>query len=248
MNTLSSLLSFIGSFEPVGSVKMYAGPGSTPPKGWLFCQGQAVSRADYPKLFSVIGVIYGAGNGSTTFNLPNFCGRTAIGAGSNGTTGAVNHPLGDQAGAEKIKLADAEVAHGHAFTNPTYKATGGAVAQREAFNTGGMSGNTTHTHADALGFHWMSYSDSRRIDNTVALTASVTSGTYFFNSSAATGNNTSIAHTHQVPAHSHPFTQPTISVDSNGSVSALSGASSTRTAHDNMPPYTTVRYIIFAGK
>lgn len=238
MNTLSSLLSFIGSFEPVGSVKMYAGPGSTPPKGWLFCQGQAISRADYPKLFSVIGVIYGAGDGSTTFNLPNFCGRTAIGAGSNGTTGAVNHPLGDKGGAEKVKLTDNEMAHGHALTNPTYKATGGAVTTRAAFNTGSMSANESHTHY---------YGNATTASPTGS---NVGHPTILEGSAASFGGlaSASVAHTHQVPAHSHGFTQPTISLDQGGSLTAVGGASSTRTTHENMSPYTTVRYIIFAGK
>ena len=238
MNTLSSLLSFIGSFEPVGSVKMYAGPGSTPPKGWLFCQGQAISRADYPKLFSVIGVIYGAGDGSTTFNLPNFCGRTAIGAGSSGATGAVNHPLGDQNGAETVLLSDQQVAHGHSFTQPTISVnTNGSVSEKAAFNTGGMSANSTHTHKAS------NYADitlpggSTRI--LLAGTASADISTSL--------KSASVAHTHQVPAHTHSFTNPTYKA-TGGSVSALHGASSTRTAHNNMPPYTTVRYIIFAGK
>lgn len=44
---------------------------TTPPEGWLLCNGQPVSRSTYSALFSVIGTKYGAGDGSTTFNLPN---------------------------------------------------------------------------------------------------------------------------------------------------------------------------------
>ena len=44
---------------------------TTPPEGWLLCNGQGVSRTTYANLFSVIGTKYGAGDGSTTFNLPN---------------------------------------------------------------------------------------------------------------------------------------------------------------------------------
>lgn len=46
--------------------------GSTAPEGFLLCTGGAISRSTYSKLFSVIGTIYGAGDGSTTFNIPNF--------------------------------------------------------------------------------------------------------------------------------------------------------------------------------
>lgn len=41
---------------------------------WLLCNGAAVSRAGYPQLFAAIGTTYGAGNGTTTFNLPNVTG------------------------------------------------------------------------------------------------------------------------------------------------------------------------------
>nr|DAG48356.1 MAG TPA: tail collar domain [Caudoviricetes sp.] len=52
----------------VGSVTWYAGAGT--PENYLLCDGSAVSRTDYADLFAVISTTYGAGNGSTTFNLP----------------------------------------------------------------------------------------------------------------------------------------------------------------------------------
>lgn len=61
------------SGTPVGTIEMFAG--STLPENYLFADGNAVSRADYPKLFSAIGVTYGSGNGSTTFNLPDMRGE-----------------------------------------------------------------------------------------------------------------------------------------------------------------------------
>jgi len=67
---------------PVGTVLPFAG--STAPGGFLLCDGAAVSRSDYALLFSIIGTTYGAGNGSTTFNVPDFRGRTAYGAGGGG--------------------------------------------------------------------------------------------------------------------------------------------------------------------
>lgn len=56
--------------------------------GWLECNGQAVSRSTYADLFAAIGTAYGAGNGTTTFNLPNEAGRVALGAGSGYPQGA----------------------------------------------------------------------------------------------------------------------------------------------------------------
>lgn len=53
---------------PIGAVTQYAGP--VAPAGWLICNGAAISRATYAALFAVTGTTYGAGNGTTTFNLP----------------------------------------------------------------------------------------------------------------------------------------------------------------------------------
>ena len=62
---------------PAGCVMPFAG--ATPPDGWLLCYGQAVSRTTYPDLFAAIATTYGAGDGSTTFNLPDLRGRVAAG-------------------------------------------------------------------------------------------------------------------------------------------------------------------------
>ncbi len=54
---------------PLGSLQLYAG--SVYPTGWLRANGAAISRTTYAGLFAIIGTTYGAGDGSTTFNLPN---------------------------------------------------------------------------------------------------------------------------------------------------------------------------------
>ncbi len=58
---------------PAGTVTPFAG--ATAPTDWLFCYGQAVSRSTYAALFTAIGVTHGAGDGSTTFTLPDMRGR-----------------------------------------------------------------------------------------------------------------------------------------------------------------------------
>lgn len=55
--------------NPIGTILAFAGNGALP-DGYLLCDGAAVSRTNYADLFAVIGTTYGAGNGSTTFNLP----------------------------------------------------------------------------------------------------------------------------------------------------------------------------------
>jgi len=61
----------------VGSVIPYAGPSDVPgfdPQSWIPCDGRAISRATYVALFEVIGTLHGAGNGVSTFRLPDYRG------------------------------------------------------------------------------------------------------------------------------------------------------------------------------
>ena len=72
---------FVARGVKTGTVQLYAG--ASIPDGYLLCNGAAVSRTDYADLFAAIGTIYGTGDGSTTFNLPDFRDRYAIGANTN---------------------------------------------------------------------------------------------------------------------------------------------------------------------
>lgn len=66
-------INMLGGVIPTGMVMPFAG--DNVPNGFLLCNGQAISRATYANLFSVIGTKYGTGDGSTTFNLPDLVGR-----------------------------------------------------------------------------------------------------------------------------------------------------------------------------
>ena len=68
-------------FMPTGVVLPFGG--STVPNGWLLANGAAVSRSGKARLFSVYGTTFGAGDGSTTFNLPDLRDRYIIGANTN---------------------------------------------------------------------------------------------------------------------------------------------------------------------
>jgi len=80
----------IGSFTPPGVVQPFAG--STSPAGWLLCDGAPVSRPianggtvdTYKALYDAVGTTWGVGNGTTTFNIPDFRGMFLRGTGSNG--------------------------------------------------------------------------------------------------------------------------------------------------------------------
>lgn len=79
---------FAGVSVPVGSIVLW--PMDTAPDGWLVANGATISRTTYANLFAVYGVKYGAGDGSSTFGIPNLQRRFPFGAsGSNvpGSTG-----------------------------------------------------------------------------------------------------------------------------------------------------------------
>lgn len=66
---LNDIANLKNAVSPVGTIIAFAG--TTPPPGWLICDGGEISRASYASLFSVIGETYGAGDGATSFNLPD---------------------------------------------------------------------------------------------------------------------------------------------------------------------------------
>lgn len=71
---------------PAGTILAYGG--ATAPSGFLLCYGQAVSRSTYSDLFAIVGTVFGTGNGTTTFNLPDLRGRVPVGNDAMGGTAA----------------------------------------------------------------------------------------------------------------------------------------------------------------
>lgn len=135
--------------------------GNTVPGGWLECDGSAVSRTTYAALFAKAGIKYGAGDGSTTFNLPDARGRTPIGSGTG--SGLTARSIGASVGAETHALSQAELpSHTHtvndsghthkpdpAFTGPS-GASAGIYRFRNQVDTLGTA-NTLYTTLAASG-------------------------------------------------------------------------------------------------
>jgi microcystin-dependent protein len=83
--------------------------------GFLPCDGAAVSRATYAALFAAIGTTWGVGDGSTTFNVPNLCGRSPLGSGTG--SGLTARTIGQTGGEEAHALTSGENGpHGHTAT------------------------------------------------------------------------------------------------------------------------------------
>lgn len=98
-----------GDTLPVGAIIPYSG--STIPTNFLLADGSAVSRTTYSELFEAIGTTYGAGDGSTTFNLPNLKGKVPVGRDSDDTSFDV---LGETGGEKTHQLTVNEMpSHAH---------------------------------------------------------------------------------------------------------------------------------------
>jgi microcystin-dependent protein len=104
-----------GSGSIIGEIRLW--PVLSPPAKWMLCQGQAISRTTYATLFSILGDTYGDGDGSTTFNLPDFRGRSPIGAGQG--ENLTQRSLGEQIGNEIHTLSDQELPS-HTHTGPSH--------------------------------------------------------------------------------------------------------------------------------
>lgn len=138
---------------PVGTVCSYAG--ASAPSGWLLCFGQAINRTTYSALFSVISTAYGVGDGSTTFNLPDCRGRTAVGRDDMGGTtasrvtsagsGIDGVTLGASGGTQTHTLVVGEMpSHAHtAAGNFIVSGGGGAVSALGAFYQGVAATNAS---------------------------------------------------------------------------------------------------------
>lgn len=140
--------------EPVGSGKVWFS--ETPPQGWLLCQGQEVSRTSYPRLWDILGDTWGAGNGTTTFNLPDLRGVVPVGK----STDVEFNALAKNFGTKTHTLTAAQMpSHRHAsgndgghfvyggLTNASGPASGaGFRTALTAVNTGYTGGGGAHNN------------------------------------------------------------------------------------------------------
>ncbi|MBC7746656.1 tail fiber protein [Pedobacter sp.] len=197
----------------------------TVPTGWLACDGVAVSRTTYAGLFTAISTTYGAGDGSTTFNVPNYKGRALVGM---DTAQSEFDVLGESGGTKTHTLLATEMPS-HTHIQDTHNHTQNAHTHLQ-----NAHGHTQDAHAHGLTV------------GGVAAVGSTTSGLVNYGTStyAATGGVNSI-----VMAAVAATNQATTSVNQNTTATNISVTATNQNtggdgAHNNLQPYMTVSYII----
>lgn len=211
---------------PSGIISAFAG--SVAPTGYLLCDGREVSRTTYADLFAVIGTTYGAGDGSTTFDLPDLRGRTIFGIDNMGgtsasrltTTGGItaNNTRGATGGAQTVALITANLpSHSHTFTGNSSTTS---------------SDSHTHTYQDAYfaeGINGGTGSNSR------------------FGSGASTDTDNSFYFRTSTNLHSQTPQNINTSEDTHThtvSASGTIGSTGSNQAFSNLPPLLVINYII----
>lgn len=199
----------------IGSIHMFGG--STAPEGFLICDGSPVSRATYSDLFDVIGTDYGAGDGSSTFNLPDLSGRVVIGASS-------GYLLASTGGEETHTLTVSEIpTHGH--TIPSHGHTSTIKA-------------TTPELVHSITQPAFTYSQASGKNATGGGTGgSCSTGT----------TSTNATRSANLAVSNHTATACTKSGSVTDCAAFNSNSSGTGVAHENMQPYVTLNFIIYVG-
>lgn len=217
-----------GGFEilPSGSILPFGGT-SAPTAAFLLCDGSDVSRTTYARLFAVIGTAYGAGNGSSTFGLPDLRDRVPLGKGSNNST--LGAETGSAAASSVITNATSTTGTSNTGTGTTGTANTGTGTSGSTASTTGTG--TTGTGTTGTGTTGTATSGSRTSTTGTGTTGTGTTGTGTTGSTtagrtnttgtfatsakdSATGtaltDNVNAAHTHTIPGLSIPALATTL--------------------------------------
>lgn len=179
----------------VGEIKPYAGS-TSPNANWMICDGRLVGRTNYAALFNIIGTTYGAGDGSTNFQIPDLRGRTAVGAGLG--TGLTDRVLGGSHGAEDHVLSTAQL--------PSHTHANGL--------TGDSDINLSHNHQISG-----NGSSNTTLGGTAPRIVALTNGAAGNDVKVTTTDNINAIHSHNIPntnstgsGGSHPNVQPSLNL------------------------------------
>jgi len=221
-----------GGAVPVGSVVEYAGGAIS--GAFMFCDGAAVSRTEWAELFEAIGTTWGAGNGSTTFNIPDRRGRTGVGVGA--AVGLTARTLAQTFGTETHLLTAAEsgsVAHTHDTTVWTGAGTNhnhGAGADTHAGHTH-PAGTLRSARSSVAGAGNQPGRSSSATNQ-----GTVTNDVNVVNDTASAGAHSHAISVYGEAAHTHPV----------GVSNPANAAANAAAAHPNVQPSIAMNYIIRA--
>jgi microcystin-dependent protein len=203
-------------------IVMYGG--TIAPAGWLMCDGSAVSRTTYAALFAAIGGIYGAGDGSTTFNVPDMRGRVPVGVGQG--AGLTNRTLNSTGGEETHVLSVAELAaHAHGVTDPTHNHGHSDPGHAHSISDPG------HAHTACQNINWSGSTWASGSIQTL-FTLNAGSNQYWSGNTAAAATGVGIYTAYTGMSNTAAATG--ISIQNNGSSAA----------HNCMPPFRSLNFII----
>lgn len=218
---------------PVGTIQSYAG--TSAPTGWLICDGAEISRTTYANLFALIGEAFGAGDSSTTFNLPDLKRRMPIGKGSSDTVGDSD---GLAEGSRGLTHTHSVPSHYHGAGDLTVDGSGTLTTSNDSHShtfsgtTGSASANQFPGRANSTAGNQPKAMRSSGVgsDNN-------TFNTYFSHTHSFSGTTNTDTHNHTIASHTHTLSGSvgdTGGVDGNAEMTSGSGGQ----------PYLIVNYII----
>jgi microcystin-dependent protein len=215
---MTNLQDFTNRSE-VGTIKPWGK--ATAPNGYLLCDGGAVSRTTYAELFTVLSTTYGAGDGSTTFNVPQLQGKTPQGYDGN------TYNLAATGGANTVTVA---VTNNQAVSTIT-----STVANNQAVTMTGDIGTTSLTTAQLA-----SHTHTLLLRGGPSGSGRLQSNQGRFNYSASGSEGSGTAHNHGTGTLAGTLTGTVAVTNSGGSLTGTVTAAGTNA----FSPYVVVNYII----
>lgn len=251
----------------VGTIILW--PSESIPVDYLACNGSNQLIADYPDLYAVLGTRFGPGDGSTTFTLPDFRGRAAIGYGLG--AGLTNRTIGAKGGEEAHALSWAEngphyhnisvsdPTHNHGFNDPQHQhptydpSHAHGLPDPGHAHIGGVHNHLISDHAHNTYYHSIfgghTWGGGAGLSYGGAWAGSAGCGDFWardgyggvWTDSRGTGMGCNGAYTGVV---ANWTTTRCYNSASGTGISASSDTQGSGTAHNNMSPYLVANYII----